>query len=91
MSTQGYYRYPTVFNETVIFVSEGDLWYLPLVEKGAAAARRLTYNKGAIKTPVFSPDGKTLAFSSTDEGHSELYIMPAEGGEISRLTYMGMI
>lgn len=89
MSTQGYYRYPTVFNETVIFVSEGDLWHLPLVEKGTSTARRLTYNKGSIKAPVFSPDGKTLAFSSTDEGHSELYTMPAEGGEITRLTYMG--
>lgn len=87
MPQQGYYRYPTVFNNTVIFVSEGDLWLTPL--DTSTAARRLTYNKGTIKTPVFSPDGKTLAFSSSNEGHSELYTMNATGGEMKRLTYMG--
>lgn len=87
MSQQGYYRYPTVFNDTVVFVSEGDLWTASL--EGAVPARRLSYNKGSIKTPVFSPDGKSLAFSSSDEGHSELFTMDSEGGEMSRLTYMG--
>ncbi len=87
MPQQGYYRYPTVFNDTIIFVSEGDLWLTPL--DTSVPARRLTYNKGTIKTPVFSPDGKTLAFSSSNEGHSELYTMTATGGEMKRLTYMG--
>lgn len=86
MTQKGYYRYPTIFGDTVVFVSEGDLWR---VSKENPVARRLTFNRGQIKYPVFSPDGKYLAFSASDEGHSEVYTMPAEGGEIKRLTFLG--
>jgi len=86
MKLSGYYRYPSIFGERVVFVSEGDLWNIDLKDQ---VARRLTFNRGEIKFPVFSPDGNYLAFSSSDEGHSEVYTMPSEGGEIKRLTFLG--
>ena len=86
MTSGGYYRYPALWDKNIVFVSEGDLWHTTL---DTLTARRLTFNKGAIKSPVFSPDGESLAFASSDEGHSELYIMPSQGGEMKRLTYMG--
>lgn len=97
MTEHGYYSHPTIHDNAVIFVSEGDLWRLDnaLVEDTKESshlnrvARRLTQNKGLIKTPVFSPDGKRVAFSSSNEGHSELYIMNANGGPLTRLTYLG--
>lgn len=85
---EGYYRYPTIFGDTVIFVSEGDLWRVDL---NNPVARRLSFNRGEIKYPVFSPDGQYIAFSSSDEGSSEVYIMPADGGEMKRVTYLGDI
>lgn len=86
MVRDGYYRYPAIFKDTVVFVSEGDLWRVDLPHP---TARRLTFNKGAIKSPVFSPDGLHIAFTSSDEGTCEVYVMSANGGERKRLTYMG--
>ena len=55
MHTPGYYRFPAVFGDHMVFVSEGDLWSKDSFE---SMARRLTHSRGDIKTPVFSPDGK---------------------------------
>jgi tricorn protease len=87
MTTQGYYRYPTLHGETIGFVSEDDLWAVPA---SGGMARRLTANLGAISFPCFAPDGSTLAFTGREEGHSEVYTMPASGGPIKRVTYLGV-
>lgn len=81
----GYFRYPTVFCDQVVFVSEDDLWTVPL---SGGTARRLTSGLGAALMPVFSPDGTKLAFSSEEEGHREVFITEAAGGEVRRLTYL---
>ena len=87
MAISGYYRHPTIHGDTVVFVSEDDLWAVP-TEGGVA--RRLTANLGAISSPYFSPDGKLIAYTGRDEGHSEVYCMDAEGGPATRLTYLGV-
>ena len=84
--TRGYFRFPAVFKNQVVFTSEDDLWEAPL-EGGAA--RRLTAGRGSALYPCFSPDGRQLAFSSAEEGHNEVYVMPSEGGDLRRLTYLG--
>ncbi|HLJ56149.1 MAG TPA: S41 family peptidase [Chthonomonadaceae bacterium] len=87
MSTSGYYRYPSIHGENVVFVSEDDLWS---VEAGGGIARRLTANLGAVSFPHHSPDGAAIAFTGREEGNSEVYVMPAEGGAARRLTYLGV-
>jgi len=82
----GYYRSPTLHGDTIVFVSEDDLWSVP---RAGGQARRLTTSVGAATAPLFSPDGKWLAFTARDEGHWEVYVMPADGGEVRRLTYQG--
>ena len=82
----GYYRSPTICQDTIVFVCEDDLWTVP-VEGGVA--RRLTSNLGLTGSPRLSPDCELLAFSGREEGPSEVYIMPALGGEAKRLTYQG--
>src|SRR5699024_3256666 len=37
--------------------------------------------------PVWSHDGKTIAYSSDRYGNFDVYTMPAEGGESTRITY----
>jgi tricorn protease len=86
MAEAGYYRFPTLYEDTVVFVCEDDLWTVPA--KGGIA-RRLTSNLGQVAMPALSPDGATLAFTGSDEGHPEVYRMPATGGPAQRLTYLG--
>ncbi len=71
--TRGYFRFPAVFKNKVVFTSEDDLWEAPL--KGGAA-RRLTAGRGSFSHPCFSPGGKQLAFSSAEECHNEVRRSP---------------
>jgi len=82
----GYYRHPTIHGDTVIFVTEDDLWSVSI---DGGVARRLTANPGTVSFPIFSPDGSKVAYTSRDEGHPEAWVMDSDGGPANRLTFMG--
>lgn len=81
---RGFYQYPAVHGETVVFAAEGDLWTAPL---SGGLARRLTSHPAEESHPVISPDGRTLAFSARYEGQTEVYTMPLTGGLPVRRTW----
>lgn len=83
----GYYRQPTIHQDTVVFVCEDDLWTVPST---GGVARRLTANLGTITFPALSPEGQTLAFTGQEEGLPEVFSMSAQGGPVQRLTYLGV-
>ena len=66
--TSGYYRFPTIHADTVVFVCEDDLW---TVAVSGGIARRLTSNLGPISHPFLSPDGTQLAFIGSEEGQDD--------------------
>jgi tricorn protease len=82
--TLGFYRYPALHGDMIVFAAEGDLWKVPA---GGGVARRLTTHHSEETDPVISPDGRTLAFTARYEGPAELYTMPMEGGVPKRWTY----
>ncbi len=82
----GYYRYPTIHRDTIAFVTEDDLWSVP---RTGGRAHRLTTTSGTALYPFFSPDGSRIAFVSTDEGSTEVYVIQADSGRLHRLTYLG--
>jgi len=86
MTNSGYYRFPTIHGETVVFVCEDDLWTAPAQ---GGIARRLTSNLGEVDSPALSPDGRLLAFTGHEEGPAEVFVMPALGGPARRLTFLG--
>ena len=46
---------------------------------------RLTFNQGRDDYPVWSPDGRTIAYSSNRGGHADLYQKPSDGSGEERL------
>jgi tricorn protease len=77
-------RTPTVSATSVVFAYADDLW---IVARAGGSARRLTAGVGIESHPLFSPDGKTVAFTAEYDGNSDLYSFPAAGGEPKRLTW----
>ena len=61
----------------VCFVYQNDLWLVPF--KGGAA-RRLTSTSASESRPLWSPDGKQIAYLSSREGQSFIYTISSNGG-----------
>ena len=62
-----------------------DLWLVPT---GDGEARRLTTGTATGGRPVWSPDGKHLAFVAKrgDDEQNQIYVLPIGGGEARRVT-----
>ena len=70
--SQGYYRFPTICGDRVAFTCEDDLWVVP---REGGVARRLTSNLGAVGRGAYSPDGKMLAFTGSEDGPPEVFLV----------------
>ena len=75
---------PATNGTHVAFVYADDLWVARL---DGTDLRRLTTDDGLESRPAFSPDGKTIAFSAQYDGNTDVFIVPAEGGVPTRLTW----
>ena len=81
-----YLRQPTVHGDSVVFVSDDDLWR---ASTSGGVATRLTAGLSEPATPSLSPCGQWVAYAGRDEAHSEVWLMPAAGGPARRLTWLG--
>lgn len=70
--------------KTIAFCYKGDIWTVPA---GGGTATRLTTLDSYEASPIWSPDGKQIAFSSDRFGNYDIFVMPARGGSATRLTY----
>src|SRR5579862_7681928 len=68
----------------VAFSYLGDIW---VVEAIGGVARPVTMHEKHDINPVFSPDGKKIAFSSNRHGSYDVFVVPVQGGKPTRLTF----
>jgi Tol biopolymer transport system component/C-terminal processing protease CtpA/Prc len=68
----------------VAFVSGGDIW---TVATAGGEARLLVSHPATESRPLYSPDGKRLAFVSTRTGNGDIYILTMDTGDLKRLTF----
>ena len=80
----GYYQDPAMRGDTIVFVSEGDLWRVPAA---GGVATRLTTHVDGEAAPVISPDGQTIAFYAHYHGPGEVYTVATNGGAPVRRTF----
>jgi TolB protein len=72
---------------TIVFGARSRRQNLRLVSlEGSAAEQILTLGNSVDRQPVFSPDGRTLVFSSSRSGNLDLWTVDVATGEVSRLT-----
>ena len=88
----GYYSQPTLHDDRLVFVSEGDLWAASLHALAddpvdPVVAWRLTSGDGSESRPQLSPDGHWVVFRGDYDGNADVYVMPSDGGPPRRLTY----
>src|SRR4030043_1002623 len=77
-------RFPAIHKDRIVFTEPGDPYS---VRTSGGVARKLTNHEGFEMFARFSPDGEYLAFTGQYDGNTEVYLMPACGGEPYRLTY----
>lgn len=67
----------------IVFCYKGDIYK---VKTSGGEAVRLTTQESYEANPVWSPDGKQIAFASDRFGNLDVFVMSAEGGPARRLT-----
>ncbi len=79
-------RYPAISPDgtKIVFSYQGDLFIVP---SSGGKAIQLTRHKAYDFHPIWSPDGKYIAFASDRYGNFDVFLIPAEGGKPKRLTY----
>ncbi|HMP30278.1 MAG TPA: hypothetical protein PKD85_11805, partial [Saprospiraceae bacterium] len=66
------------------FSYESDIWS---VELSSGHCSRITSMQGLESRAKVSPDGKWIAFTSTQFNNADVYLVPSTGGNIQQLTW----
>ncbi|WP_026969926.1 S41 family peptidase [Algoriphagus terrigena] len=85
-TTPSWLRYPAISPDgsQIAFTYKGDLY---LVSSTGGKASQLTFHEAHDFKPIWSADGKQIAFASDRYGNFDVFVMAAAGGEATRLTY----
>ncbi len=76
---------PSPDGSQIAFSWQGDLWLVPST---GGTARRITANPADERHPVWSRDGRFIAFESDRHGSPDVFVMPTDGSASpTRLTF----
>jgi len=84
LANTGYFRYPDLHNDTLVFTAEGDLW---LADIKTGQSQRLTTQVAEETQASISQDGKQIAYVANYEGVKEVYVIPLKGGIAKRVSF----
>ena len=86
MTSVGYLRYPHIQGDLLTFVADDDVWLAPA---SGGRAWRLSAEGASVSYPRLSPDGATVAWATTRDAASEIYLASTDGTGYRRLTWWG--
>ncbi len=69
--------------DKIAFCYKGDVY---VVNANGGKALQITTNAAYDSDPIWSPDGKQIAFSTDRNGNFDVYLVSAEGGVAKRIT-----
>jgi tricorn protease len=69
--------------DKIAFCYKGDVY---VVNANGGKAQQITTNAAYDAEPIWSPDGKQIAFATDRNGNFDVYLVAAEGGVAKRIT-----
>ncbi len=78
------YPSPSPDGKWIAFSYQGDIWKARI---DGSLAVRLTDNLAYEAFPVWSPDGRKIAFSSKRNGNFDVFVMNSDGSNLKQLTF----
>ena len=85
-AAQPYFTEPALSPDgaEIAFVSGGDIWTVPAA---GGDARLLVSHPANESRPLYSPDGRRLAFISARTGNGDIYVLTLDSGDLKRMTF----
>ena len=77
-------QHPSVSQTLIAFDYAGEIWTVP---RGGGHATPLVMGQGQNRQPIFSPDGRYIAFTGRYDGNTDVFVVATGGGEPRRLTW----
>ena len=71
----------------IAYNAGGKFWDIFIMQSDGTQVLQLTKNQNDDKWPAWSPDDKTIAFTTNRNGNWEIYLMTDKGDHLKRLTY----
>ena len=83
---QAYFTEPALSpdRKEIVFVSGGDIWTVP--STGGVAALLVSHAANEAR-PIYSPDGREIAFISNRTGNGDIYVITLATGDLRRITF----
>lgn len=82
--------FPDIYENKIVYCSDitgnYEIWKIEIKDDSIFNETQLTYYDGWDYEPVWSPDGKKIAFTSHRSGNSDIWIMDANGGNVKQVT-----
>ncbi|HEX7341204.1 MAG TPA: PDZ domain-containing protein [Rhodanobacteraceae bacterium] len=77
-------RHPSMNQTSIAFEYGGELWTVP---RTGGQAHVLASGMDLMAMPIYSPNGQWIAFTGTFDHNTDVYVVPATGGQPRRLTW----
>jgi TolB protein len=80
---------PAPYNEIAYASRTGPGYDIMIYDVATAARRQVTFGEGTNESPVFAPNGRHLAFTSTRRGKNQIFVVGRDGKGLRQLTTVG--
>jgi TolB protein len=80
---------PAPFNEIAYAARTGPGYDIRIYDIASGQTRQITFGEGSNESPVFAPNGRHLAFTSTRRGRSQIFLIGRDGRGLKQVTTLG--
>lgn len=77
------------FNEIAYTCRAGGGYDIKVYDVATGNVRQITFGEGSNESPVFAPNGRHLAFTSTRNGKTQIFTIARDGRDLRQITNAG--